>query len=205
MIRSQKKIPCSRVAAGISSGPFQLTNRPAATVASTPEPPKCCRNQKGDIGRHQRQRDLDARIARPAAQPQADPADADAEGDFADDDQGERAGCLRQREQAGCDRGDREAVEDQSGGIVGETFALEHDEQPARQAELADDGERRDRVGRRHDGAEHEAERPAACRARNAPPPRPRQLVKITQPNASSVIGRRLKRNSRQLMATPAE
>jgi hypothetical protein len=32
--RSQKKIPCSRVATGISGGPFQLTNRPVvATVA----------------------------------------------------------------------------------------------------------------------------------------------------------------------------
>ena len=37
-------------------------------------------------------------------------------------------------------------------------FALEHDDEPARQAEPADDGERRDRVGRRDDGAEHEAD-----------------------------------------------
>ena len=31
------------------------------------------------------------------------------------------------------------------------------------------------------------------------------QVVKTTAPNANSAIGRRLKRNSRQLMATPAE
>jgi len=31
------------------------------------------------------------------------------------------------------------------------------------------------------------------------------QVVKTTQPTASSVIGRKLKRNSRQLMATPVE
>ena len=31
------------------------------------------------------------------------------------------------------------------------------------------------------------------------------QVVKTTQPKANSAIGRRLKRNSRQLMATPAE
>ena len=31
------------------------------------------------------------------------------------------------------------------------------------------------------------------------------QVVNTTQPNASSVIGRRLKRNSRQLIDTPAE
>ncbi len=34
-------MPCSRVAAGMSKGPFQLTNKPAATVAKTPDPPNC--------------------------------------------------------------------------------------------------------------------------------------------------------------------
>ena len=46
----------------------------------------------GEIGRHQRQRDLDARVARPVPQPQAEPADADAVGDLADHDQREGAG-----------------------------------------------------------------------------------------------------------------
>ena len=50
---------------------------------------------EGDIGRHQRQRDLDARIARPLAQAQAQPADADAVDDLADDDQAEGPGGLR--------------------------------------------------------------------------------------------------------------
>jgi hypothetical protein len=47
---------------------------------------KMFRNPIGEIGRHQRQRDLDARLAHPAAQPQAEPADANAIGNLADDD-----------------------------------------------------------------------------------------------------------------------
>ena len=82
-------------------------------------------------------------------------------GDLADDDQRELAGGLRQGEQPGGDRRDGKAVDNQCGGIVGQTLGIEHDEEPARQAEAADDGERSDRVGRRHDGAEHEAEPPA--------------------------------------------
>ena len=69
------------------------------------------------------------------------------------------AGGLVEREQSGAHRGDGEAVEDQGRGVVGETFAFEHDDEPARQTETAHDGERRHRVGRRHDGTEHEADR----------------------------------------------
>ena len=72
---------------------------------------------------------------------------------------GEFAHGGAEREQPGADRGDGEAIKDQGSGVVGEPLALEHDDQPARQAEAADDGKRRDRVGRRHDGAEHEADR----------------------------------------------
>ena len=115
-------------------------------------------DQKRHIRRHQRQRDLDARIARPAAQAQAGPADADAVGDFADDNEGKGPGGRAEGEQAGGDRGDGKAVKNQSRGVVGETFALEHEDKPARQPERADDGERGNRVGRRHDGAEHEAD-----------------------------------------------
>ena len=115
-------------------------------------------DQKRHIRRHQRQRDLDARIARPAPQAQAGPADADAVGDFADDNEGKGPGGRAEGEQAGGDRGDGKAVKDQGRGVVGETFALEHEDKPARQPERADDGERGNRVGRRHDGAEHEAD-----------------------------------------------
>ena len=38
-------MPCRRVADEINKGPFQLMYRPHATVAITPEPPKCSGTQ----------------------------------------------------------------------------------------------------------------------------------------------------------------
>ena len=110
-------------------------------------------------GQH-RKRDLDAGIADPAAQPQHEPADADPPGDLADDDRRESARRLRRREHPEAHRGDREAIEHQRGRVVGEPLALEDDEQPAGNREPARDRQRRERVGRRDDRAEHEAERP---------------------------------------------
>ncbi len=118
------------------------------------------RHPVGEIWRHQRQRDLDARVARPFAQAQAEPADANSVNDFADHDQREGAGGLRRRKRAGAHRQDREAIEDQRGCVIDETFAFQHDQQPAWQAKPPDDGERRHHVGRRNDGAEHESNRP---------------------------------------------
>ena len=89
-----------------------------------------------------------------------EPADGDAEQHLADDDGGEGAGRLRQREQPGRDRRHREAIEDQRGGVVGKPLALEHDENAARHAELAGDRQRRHHVGRCDDGAEQEADAP---------------------------------------------
>ena len=116
------------------------------------------RHQEREVRRHQRQRDLDARIAGPAAQAQADPADGDAVGDLAHDDEREGASSVGEGEQAGAHGGDREAVEDQGGGVIGQPLALQHDDQPARHAEAAHDRQRRDRVGRRDDGAEQKAD-----------------------------------------------
>ena len=116
------------------------------------------RHQKRRVGREQRQRNLDARIVRPAPQPQARPADADAVSDFADDDQRKGAGGLTEGKQPGAHRGDGKAVEDQGGRVVGEAFAFEHQHDAARQAYAADERERRDRIRRRYDGAEHEAD-----------------------------------------------
>ena len=79
------------------------------------------RRGRGD----QRQRDFDLRF--PGAMPcvQGEPADRDAEQDLADDDDREGAGGLRQREQPGRNGSDRETIEDQCRGIVGEPFALD--------------------------------------------------------------------------------
>ena len=74
----------------------------------------------GDVGREQRQRDLDLRVARTLAHAQGDPADGNAEQHLADHDDAEGARGLRQREQPGRDRRNRKAVEDQRGRVIGE-------------------------------------------------------------------------------------
>src|SRR5258705_10917 len=56
---------------------------------------------EGDVGRDQRQRDLDLRIARAVAHPQAEPADGRTEQHLTDNDGRERAGRLRQRKGGG--------------------------------------------------------------------------------------------------------
>ena len=61
---------------------------------------------------------------------------------------------------AGRDRHDREAIENERGGVVGEAFALQHHENAPRQRQPPRDGERRHHVGRRDDGAEHEGHAP---------------------------------------------
>ena len=70
------------------------------------------------------------------------------------------AGRLRQRKHPGRNRHHREAIQDQRGGVVGQPLALKDDEDAARQPELAGDRQRRHHVGRRHDGAEQEADVP---------------------------------------------
>ena len=52
------------------------------------------RDPEGDVGRDQRQRDLDLRIARAMPHPQAEPADGGAEQQFADDDERRRCRSL---------------------------------------------------------------------------------------------------------------
>jgi hypothetical protein len=89
----------------MSSGPFQLTNNPAAIV-----------------------------------------------------DKGKRSRGLRQGEHAAADRGDGKAVKDQGGCVIGEAFTFKHDDEPARNAQPTNDGERRNRIGGRHNGAEHETD-----------------------------------------------
>ena len=72
----------------------------------------------------------------------------------------EGAGGFRQRKHPGRNRRHREAVQDQRGGVVGQALALEDDEDPARQPELAGDRQRRHHIGRCDDGAEQEADTP---------------------------------------------
>ena len=69
-------------------------------------------------------------------------------------------GGVGEGEQAGAHGGDREAVEDQGRGVIGQPLAFQHDDQPARHAKAAHDRQRRDGIGRRDDGAKQKADRP---------------------------------------------
>jgi hypothetical protein len=102
---------------------------------------------------------ISTRGLRPVAQAQAEPAQANAVGNLSDHDEGKLSRGLREREHAAADRGDGKTVKDQRGGVVGEAFPFEHDDEPARNAQPANDGERRNRIRRRHNGAEHESDR----------------------------------------------
>ena len=61
---------------------------------------------------------------------------------------------------ADADGGDREAIKNEGGGVIGQSFALENDEEAPRQLHPAGDRQRRHRVGWRDDGAQYEADRP---------------------------------------------
>jgi hypothetical protein len=67
-------------------------------------------DQECDVRREQGQRDLDARVARPSSQAEAQPTNANPKGDFAYHNQGERSGGLPEREDAGTRRGNGKAV-----------------------------------------------------------------------------------------------
>ena len=118
------------------------------------------RHPEGEIGRHQRQRDLDARLVRPLAQTQAEPADRETVDDFADHDQRERAGSLGERERpvltaTTAKRYSTSAVASLARPSPSSTTTMRRG-----RPRLPRDGERRHHVGRRHDGAEQEADGP---------------------------------------------
>ena len=114
----------------------------------------------GEKRRQHRERDLDRRIVHPAPQAQHQPADADTPEDFADDDGDERSRGLTEREHAGAHRGDREPIEDERGGVVGQSLPFEHDQDAPGKLHPAQDRQRRHGVRRRDDRAQHETHRP---------------------------------------------
>ena len=69
-------------------------------------------------------------------------------------DEGERG--FAEGDRAGHRRGDREAVEDEGGGVVEQALAFQHGDDALGQAEVLQDGGRRDRVRRGDDGAERD-------------------------------------------------
>ncbi|MGA8503329.1 MAG: hypothetical protein WB683_17390 [Candidatus Sulfotelmatobacter sp.] len=68
---------------------------------------------------------------------------------------------MTKRKYAGAHGGDREAVEDEGGGVICQSLAFEHDQDPLGELHSARDRERRDGVGRRDYGAQYEAHRPS--------------------------------------------
>ena len=114
----------------------------------------------GEERRQNRERDLDARIADPAPQPQHQPTDRDPPENFPRHDGGEHCRGLTERKCAGADRGYREAIQDQRGRVVRQPFAFEDDQNAPGELQSARDGERGHRVRRRNDGAQQESHRP---------------------------------------------
>ncbi len=114
----------------------------------------------GEEGGEDGEQDLDARLRDPAAHMQHRPADDDPPENLADHDDDERSRGMAKGKRAGADRDDREAVEDQRGGVVRQSLAFEDDGEAPGKLHAADDRERRHGVGRRDDGAQDEADRP---------------------------------------------
>ena len=118
------------------------------------------RRPEGDVWRQDRKGDLDARVSDPAPEAQHQPADADPPHEFAGDDRAERDRRAAERKRPGAHCGHRETIEDERGGVVRQSLALEHEEDALGKLQPARDRQRRDRVGRRDDRAEQKADRP---------------------------------------------
>ena len=118
------------------------------------------RDPECKIGRHQGQRNLDARLMRPFPQMQAQPSNREPVKGLADNDENECLRCAFERECSGADGDDGEAVKHQRGSVVGEAFAFQHNDNPARQSKFTSDRERRHDVGRRNDCAKKKADGP---------------------------------------------
>ncbi len=97
----------------------------------------------------------------PVPQTQHQPTDADPPEDFAGDNDSERSDRVGEREYASADRGYREAIEDERGGVICQPFAFEDDKDSPRKLQSASDRERRHSVRRRNNGAQYEAHRPS--------------------------------------------
>ena len=137
----------------------------------------------------------------PAPQAQCQPAHSDSPDNFAGDDGSKRSCGFPERKYASAHSGDRETVKDQRGGIICKPFALEDDKEPPGELHSASNGEWRHGVRRRNNSAQDEADRPGKTQHKCAAAATA-IVVNTTQPTASSEIGRRLNRNSRQLIAT---
>ena len=120
--------------------------------------------QVGEVRRDQRDRDLGRRVVERLAQPGDDVADGDADRDADDRVEDEAPARLGQREAPADHGGDRELVGDERRRVVDQRLALDDRHVAPRRADARGDRRRRDGIGRRHDGAEHERRLPTTCR-----------------------------------------
>ena len=116
--------------------------------------------QIGEVRRHQRDRDLGRRVVERLAHPGDDEADREPDRHADDRVEHEAPAGLGQREAAADHGGDGELVGDERGRVVEQRLALDDRQIAPRRAHARGDGRRRDRVGGRHDGAEHERRLP---------------------------------------------
>ena len=110
--------------------------------------------------RQDREQDLGTRIVHPAPQAQHQGAHADSPYDFPGDDGREYSGCLAEREHSGAHGRNREAVQDQRRGVIGQALPFEDHQNSSRQLQPAGDGQGRHSVRRRNDRTQNEAHRP---------------------------------------------
>ena len=95
-------------------------------------------------------------------------------------------------------RADRDAIDQERAGVVEQAFAFEDLQDPVRQVDLAEDGGRRRRVGRRDDGAERDRGGPG--HVRQQPVRRTTAtaaVVTLTATHTSVETGSQLSRRSR--------
>ncbi len=117
-------------------------------------------NPEREIGRHQRQRNFDTRLMRPLPQMQAQPSNCEPVKCLSNNNENECLGCTFERECSGAYGDDGEAVKHKCSRVIGETFALKDDDNPARQSKLSCNRERRHDVGRRNDCTKEKADSP---------------------------------------------
>ena len=184
-------MPCSRVADEINTH-----IEPAGDGRDHAEPPDAGA-PRGDVGRDQRQRDLDLRIARAVAHPQAEPADGRAN-TTSPTMMAANVPVASAAKGAGRNRHHREAIQDQRGGVVPPRGRRGWRGSPSLRAIAS---------GATTSGGATMAEREADAHGSRSDSvaAATAKAVKITQPTDSRMMGRKLYLNSRQLMATLAE
>ena len=114
----------------------------------------------GDPGNEEARDDTQSRIAHAHQQHRHQPSKRQPQCDATEREPAETQDCAPRAERARERGGDREPVENQAGGVVDQAFPLEEQGDTRRQRDSLQNRFGRDRIGRRHDGAQGETRRP---------------------------------------------